>query len=176
MIFDCCHSGSGTRNVDHSQFPDMRRVRGFETQDIPPASLDQEIWSDVPQCRDVNVVKGFAQAGTKSHVLLAACRETESAFENNRRGYFTQELLRALRSVKPDKVTYKDLMKRVSDIPGYVIVNSITAIETADAVRPDRPRSAKAVTLTAYCSMRSFPVESAQCTQWIISIRGRHSL
>ncbi|KZV74055.1 hypothetical protein PENSPDRAFT_732472 [Peniophora sp. CONT] len=118
VIFDCCHSGSGTRDSRLSSSSYLRRERGFVSRCTVPADLDQHIWSRVPRGRDVGVVPGFARSGTKSHVLLAACRETERAFEDNSRGYFTRELIRTLRTVQPDKITYQDLVQRIPKMPG----------------------------------------------------------
>ena len=127
---DCCHSGSGTRNLKSSS--DTRRARGFVLKGVLPTSLDHDIWRDIPRGRDIEVVKGFTRAGSKSHVLLAACRETETAFERNERGgkergFFTLELLRALRMVNPDKITYQDLIQRIPTIPGYVLVHLLAS-------------------------------------------------
>ncbi|VDC06750.1 unnamed protein product [Peniophora sp. CBMAI 1063] len=113
VIFDCCHSGSGTRGLS-----DTRRPRGFTSKSMLPDDLDRHIWSMVPRGRDIEVLTGFARAGTKSHVLLAACRETESAYEGHDRGYFTQELIRVLRTVRPDRITYQELIQRIPTIPG----------------------------------------------------------
>ena len=55
-----------------------------------PASLDNDILFEAPRNRDIHVVEGYTHAGARSHVLLAACRETEIAFEDNERGYFTR--------------------------------------------------------------------------------------
>ena len=87
------------------------------TEDPVPASLDEKIWSEVPEDRAIAVAAGFAKAGSESHVLLAACRETEVAHEEDGRGAFTQALLATLRSVSTDKVTYQDIMERLPDIP-----------------------------------------------------------
>ncbi|VDC06740.1 unnamed protein product [Peniophora sp. CBMAI 1063] len=114
VIFDCCHSGSGTRSIPSPAFVDTRRARGFTSKSVLPETLDQDILNEVPQGRGLSVVKGFTQAGTRSHILLAACRESESAFENNQRGYFTDGLLSALRSVELTKATYQDLMRHIS--------------------------------------------------------------
>ncbi|VDC06743.1 unnamed protein product [Peniophora sp. CBMAI 1063] len=123
VVFDCCHSGSGTRSIPVDTVPrstsdESRRARGFEWKGVVPATLDQEIVREARQGRDIDIAKGFRLSGSRSHVLLAACRETESAYENHERGYFTHALLRVLRAVQLDLITYKDLMKQISNIPG----------------------------------------------------------
>lgn len=128
VILDCCHSGSGTRPLP---LHDSARVdRGFELDhDIPP-SLDESIWGELSKDRAIEVAPGFAKAGSKSHVLLAACRESErageKAFEDTSgvRGLFTRELINTLRSVATDKVTYRELFQRIQDIPKCVLLRS----------------------------------------------------
>ncbi|KZV62932.1 hypothetical protein PENSPDRAFT_641580 [Peniophora sp. CONT] len=120
VIFDCCHSGSGTREDD---FKPSRLERGFEldqAEDLIPPTLDKDIWSKVPDDRAIAVAAGFAKSGSRSHVLLAACREVEKSHEENGRGEFTRALLDTLRSVATDKITYQDLMQRLPDIPDQI--------------------------------------------------------
>jgi len=50
--------------------------------------------------------------GYSSHVLLAACSDTQSAFESEDGGVFTKYLLKRLKSVETDeakKLTYRGL-------------------------------------------------------------------
>ncbi|VDB92134.1 unnamed protein product [Peniophora sp. CBMAI 1063] len=114
VIFDCCHSGSGTRV---SEFTESRLERGFTMEEPIPASLDEGIWRSA---RAIAVAAGFLNAGAHSHVLLAACKETEVAHEENGRGAFTSALLRTLRGVATDKITYKEVMGLLPDIPKQI--------------------------------------------------------
>ncbi|VDC06742.1 unnamed protein product [Peniophora sp. CBMAI 1063] len=119
VIFDCCHSGSGTREFTSPTVSGSRRTRGFTLEGVLPADLDREIICNIPRARDINVSAGFTYSGAMSHVLLAACRENEFAFEDHGRGYFTQELLNTLRAAKPDlDITYKELMRRITRSEG----------------------------------------------------------
>ncbi|KZV65120.1 hypothetical protein PENSPDRAFT_756783 [Peniophora sp. CONT] len=116
VILDCCSSGSGTRIPE---FSDSHRERCFEPDEpvlIPPA-LDEDIWGNVPQDRSTTVLSGYFFSGMRSHVLLAACRESEHAREGSLQGMFTTVLLEALRGVAMDKLTYRDLMQRIRTIP-----------------------------------------------------------
>ncbi|KZV62254.1 hypothetical protein PENSPDRAFT_692662 [Peniophora sp. CONT] len=116
VIFDCCHSGSGTRDVRRKA---SRLERGFDLDvDLIPANLDKVIWKTVPKARGTSATAGFTKCGCRSHVLLAACRETENAFEERGRGAFTRALLDTLKTVATDSITYKDLMQRLPVIPG----------------------------------------------------------
>ena len=88
--------------------------RSFEMVDSIPPSLDGAIWNRLPEDRALDVVSGFAKYGLSSHILLAACRESEKAHEENHRGLFTGALLHVLREVETHKLTYKDLMQRIT--------------------------------------------------------------
>ncbi|KZV67675.1 hypothetical protein PENSPDRAFT_754732 [Peniophora sp. CONT] len=115
VIFDCCYSGSGTRESERDT---PRMERGFELDEgtMVPSTLDEDIWGKVYEGRASGIPSGLVQSGTRSHVLLAACGENEKAYEGYQRGIFTQVLLEELRKVKADKITYRDLMRRI-DIP-----------------------------------------------------------
>jgi hypothetical protein len=66
--------------------------------------------------------EGFAMKGMKSHVLLAACSANESALEDKKtpeaHGRFTTALLRLLKEVSPDQMTYADVLSKISRIDG----------------------------------------------------------
>ncbi|KAF9240014.1 caspase domain-containing protein [Melanogaster broomeanus] len=81
VIFDCCHSGSSTRNDDRV----LTRC----------ADLAHNISLGNGQGRATNITPGFAQKGLRSHVLLAACSQDEPAREDVllQRGRFTSALL-----------------------------------------------------------------------------------
>lgn len=68
--------------------------------------------------RHAEIAPGFLQRGLRSHVLLAACASTELAMEHQQRGVFTVALLRALAAVGQQKVTYRELLRRVYALPG----------------------------------------------------------
>ena len=98
MIFDCCHAASGTRGDS---------VRSVELDSsIHTSALDIHIWDEhAPRC------------GLASHVLLAACRPSEVARENDGRGAFTTKLLQLLREVPPHELRYCDILDKIDWIP-----------------------------------------------------------
>ncbi|KAF8436573.1 caspase domain-containing protein [Boletus edulis BED1] len=106
VIFDCCHSASGTRGQDDEYVP-----RSVDLHFNIPETLDDYVWGS----RDVSIASNFAYHGLRSHVLLAACREKESAYEHKGRGLFTSALLATLRScaTKGLTLTYAELLKRI---------------------------------------------------------------
>ncbi|KZP29219.1 hypothetical protein FIBSPDRAFT_727545, partial [Athelia psychrophila] len=115
VIFDCCHSGSGTRKGEGS----TRRT--VKLPDNVPANLDQDLWKD-SAARGDTMVPGLFYKGMDSHVLLAACGAKEIADEHGSpsRGLFTTALLKLLQEEGVDKLIYTDVMKRIDAIPKYV--------------------------------------------------------
>ncbi|KZV62929.1 hypothetical protein PENSPDRAFT_657741 [Peniophora sp. CONT] len=119
VILDCCHSGSGTRDEEDPAIE--RFIRGVELDDnyVIPQTLDEDIWGSVSdgQDRASAVAPGFAKAGIRSHVLLAACREDERAHETRGRGDFTRALLDTLWDIEVHKITYRELMEHILELP-----------------------------------------------------------
>jgi hypothetical protein len=60
--------------------------------------------------RGTKVHSGFAHKGLRSHVLLAACRSQELAYERTSRGVFTVALLETLVNIGIGKLTYATLL------------------------------------------------------------------
>ncbi|KIY65948.1 hypothetical protein CYLTODRAFT_399590 [Cylindrobasidium torrendii FP15055 ss-10] len=112
VIFDCCHSASGTRAEESDQTYTARGITLPENYVLPssPAILDGG--------RAISIAKGFEQAGLRSHVLLAACNETQVAKERGGRGVFTSSLLDLLEKEGFDKLTYSDCIEQLPDLPG----------------------------------------------------------
>jgi hypothetical protein len=112
VILDCCHSGSGTRNLKDP----TERVRGIDAGKIP-SNLDRDVWIDYESSkaseRGTEVNASFTHGGLRSHVLLAACGSEESAMEKMSRGLFTQRLLDTLTTYEIDKLTYANLLQRM---------------------------------------------------------------
>ncbi len=97
VILDCCHSGSGTREIGDMQMGMARQ------------------WEDREQQRTLkSYLNGhFVEHGTSipdsQHILLAACDKEEKAFElRSRKGHFTTTLLKILRKVKGN-ISYANL-------------------------------------------------------------------
>lgn len=114
VIFDCGHSGSGTR-TDEFDFESSYLVRGIDTVEELPADLDRDI---IISSRSTKNSNGIAHSGLSSHVFLAACGAAERAKEFNAKGLFTTALLSALVAWGTDIVTYKDLLQLIQALPG----------------------------------------------------------
>lgn len=128
MIFDCCHSASGTRTGD---IDPTWRIRGIDVEDMEEkhCSLyesDQNIWKDIPIVPTPRAVRPppphFTYSGLSSHVFLAACGALEKAQEDKGRGRFTHALLQELAVEGAETLSYCDLVNRLPAIPGLVAV------------------------------------------------------
>ncbi|KAJ7509677.1 caspase domain-containing protein [Mycena galericulata] len=110
VIFDACHSGGMGRNAG--------TARNADTPSLEvPLELDNELWGG-----KTDMAKSYQMwsQSTTSHVLLAACREDETAREirytdtdNSVHGRFTESLITWLRRVKLETTTYTDLLNRL---------------------------------------------------------------
>jgi len=107
VIFDCCHSGSGTRTVSQSG----RIARVIEIPHDISWDIKPEICSDAQSA--VTNAPSFLYRGMTSHVLLAACRAKELAYEVQGKGVFTTALLKLLHEVGPQNLTYDSLLRRL---------------------------------------------------------------
>jgi hypothetical protein len=117
VIFDCCHSASGTR--EDGNVPG-RVARVADMQNLPrlPQYLDSEILQD--DRRGSILAKGFSHREMRSHVLLAACGSDQLAYETNGHGDYTNALLTVLRTSGTEKLTYKGCAQRIPSIPKWV--------------------------------------------------------
>lgn len=105
VIFDCCHSGTGTRRmnlVDLDGNPTNEASRFIEP------NLEDEFYFN--HSKELVEVKKSSKTGTKqvvtsttmNHALFAACKDSQVAMEGNMggvtRGYFTYNLCKILRA------------------------------------------------------------------------------
>jgi hypothetical protein len=118
-VLDCCHSGSGTRaaleeGLAVRRAPTDRRSRPLES------FLDGALSAKRDRDDDQNEKTLYSEANwfvvpEGRHVLLAACRSSETAKEVNEdgkpHGAFTAALLAALRQTR-GSISYRDLVKR----------------------------------------------------------------
>lgn len=113
VIFDCCHSASGTR-------ADVPRtdIRGVLLDDKLPLDLDrEELSGPMSRSYSTRIATRFGVRGLGSHILVAACKETEVAREEGRRGRFTNALLELLKQEgRLETLTYTDILKHIKPI------------------------------------------------------------
>ena len=151
VILDCCHSGSGTRNID-IQSTAVRRV----PTDLRERPLETFLVG-VDEANRLSGTRGLAESPTSwpvgRHILLAACRDNEEASEYNAagrpRGAFSYFLGESLRSAT-GPLTYRDLFARTDALLRSAIKTQsplIEATSTLDldalfldgAIRPSAP-------------------------------------
>ncbi|MEM7370326.1 MAG: caspase family protein [Bacteroidota bacterium] len=115
-IFDCCHSGGNTRSVVEEELPASSRQ-------VMKAAAKSRTWEGYFFHEDLNdkVFEGGKQkAGVKieeilpqgNHVMLAACREVELAWEKGGKGNFTKALIEVL-TINNGQISYDELHTRV---------------------------------------------------------------
>lgn len=140
VVLDCCHSGSGTRNVDDMavrRAPIDLRERPIESFIVSPDELEQtgtRSATDAPS--------GWSQLSRGKPVLLAACRSEEEAKEYNgggqRRGAFSYFLTSTLEQTG-GQISYRDLFARASALVRSSVALQVPQIEVGDAQDLDRP-------------------------------------
>ncbi|QTE29607.1 caspase family protein [Pengzhenrongella sicca] len=113
VVLDCCHSGSGTRDLDRLGIREIPARRDVPAPDpsfgrLPPRQSHPVI--------EVQPGSGWA-VPVGRHVLLAACRSDQTAKERTiagvRRGVFSAALEHALSTARP-ALTYVDLVRSVA--------------------------------------------------------------
>ncbi|TDL22050.1 hypothetical protein BD410DRAFT_277018 [Rickenella mellea] len=110
VILDCCHSAGANRGDDNSYIP---------RQILNPPDISHEecyTWTVDPVAenhRGAGVPSAFVGQNQESHVLLAACGQTELALENNKRGLFTGALLDVLSQSDLHSLTYESLIQKI---------------------------------------------------------------
>ncbi|KAJ6459838.1 caspase domain-containing protein [Mycena sanguinolenta] len=113
-IFDSCNSGGITRSKFTSR---------FAKTEIPiPRELDIEFMPGGRLAGYESIPQGFRYKHMQSHVLLAACRENQIAFEvevgDLYRGRFSESLVRTLlrlQATSLGRTTYMDLLDHVGN-------------------------------------------------------------
>lgn len=110
-MFDCCHSGSGTRHSNTTGY--TFTTRGV---DLPEGT---RLGADALPCsRGSSVLERDKNKGLASHVFLAACTESQLANERCGRGAFTSALTNLLRSANLEQLTYSDIIKNLPELDG----------------------------------------------------------
>ncbi|KAK0243749.1 caspase domain-containing protein [Armillaria nabsnona] len=101
LILDCCHATGMNRDLG------LWARNLTDVQDLSP-TCDEHIYSQESLTRSVQ--ESVSYFGL--HILLAACRRTQIAWEDGNNGIFTTTLLRSLRNVASSDLqpTYNSLM------------------------------------------------------------------
>ena len=135
IIMDCCHSGSGTKDPTIQE----TKVRRFPT-DKRERPLDSFIFTldDLNRLSGTRGVKpednptGWRMPKGR-HVLLAACRDYETAKEyyggDKHRGSFSYFLMDTLSKTNGKKLTYRDLFGRTNALVRSKITDQSPQLE-----------------------------------------------
>jgi pimeloyl-ACP methyl ester carboxylesterase len=118
VILDCCHSGSGSRPLNTRYVEPDRRRRPIESY----------LGMAETATRSTPVPLQTAPQGR--HVLLAACRDLETAKENfaKKRGAFSYSLLETL-SQAAGNLTYREVFKRTHALITAQVPNQTPQLE-----------------------------------------------
>lgn len=127
MIFDCCHSGSNTRSIETEELPS--KSRQIMRSAMPGRTMDQFLFAEDPALlyslqEEGKSLDSLLPQG--EHVMLAACREVELAWETSRgpsRGVFTDALLHVL-TQHQGKISYQELQSRILNRMAFSVSES----------------------------------------------------
>lgn len=118
LILDCCHTAGINRGV----VVDDPAIWSC-TLNSQPLSLtcDKNIYSHGSQARSFRKDEPGFSYFYGSHILLAACKCNETAWEKDKKGIFTSTLLSCLRSFTSRDLwpTYNSLMQHLQ-MPEYM--------------------------------------------------------
>ncbi|KJA24871.1 hypothetical protein HYPSUDRAFT_38219 [Hypholoma sublateritium FD-334 SS-4] len=113
VIFDCCHSGSGTRTNTNDESVAIRAIQLGSSYTFPISLIEQEI-----SCERVpSIPIEYEKIRLRSHVLLAACMRGQHAVETQGHGAFTTALLTLLKRERYDRLTYQDVIIHLQELP-----------------------------------------------------------
>ncbi len=115
FVFDCCHSGDHTRSLFGSQQGGSTTTsRQIERETMPARqwdgfifSSDEEVKQKVDAGADLEATLPMAD-----HVMMAACRDVELAWEGGGQGAFTRALIEVLNQ-HAGRISYHELQTRV---------------------------------------------------------------
>jgi len=113
VVFDCCHSASGSRGDKDDP---LTLVRAVQLGDIPfGMEADRNIKDHRP--RNSSPYKGYLHRGLGSHMFISACSSSEDAIEHDGHGRLSTALLKLLFHTSPNKLRYRDLLENIEPIP-----------------------------------------------------------
>ncbi len=116
IILDCCHSGSGTRDINPALIPTRRCEPDLRPQPTTRPAISGS------GTRSVSTASGWTLGG--KYILMAGCRDREEANEyvayegqelpRQQHGAMTYFMLQELNRMSPTRpLTYRDLYERV---------------------------------------------------------------
>ncbi|HEY4048406.1 MAG TPA: caspase family protein [Acidobacteriaceae bacterium] len=144
IVLDCCHSGSGTRELADSDGAKVRRlptdvrVRSADSFLLTPSDARP---GDGQPVQHISGTSWFLLPRGR-HVVLSACRNDEEAKETSidgaARGLFSLFLSQALADARAGR-TYRDIYKRVNAFVRARSDRQSPVIEATDTADLDKP-------------------------------------
>lgn len=130
VIFDCCHSGTGTREFNFNAIGLQEQAR------VLPPMLEDEFYityakelktkKSKKEADGLKISKAIVPVAGLNHTLWAACKDNQVSLEGNIgglvRGYFTYHFCKALRA------TSGNIIRRVLDVQ---VANALAAMGAA---------------------------------------------
>ncbi|KAJ6462404.1 caspase domain-containing protein [Mycena vulgaris] len=185
-IFDSCNSGGLGRGDDEKVLGEDDDTPRFAETVVPiPKDLDDDLGVNLRAAIQV-LPKGFRFPFMESHILLAACRFDQIARETTvngiRRGRFSENLMRTLRTISLEKTTYMQLIDLLqtwsNQIPQVEGKNKGRAL--FNGTYPPIPKNALPVTKTdvsgAYKIMMGSVEGVVTGTEFLINDAGNNTI
>ena len=120
LAFDCCHSASAVRGEFDTDSEELARTGPVTNYQIPD-DLDEDIWG---VARGLTYHPTLKYIGTRSYVLFAACKASQTALETRRGGTFSLALRKILNDVGPTgTIPCSEIANRLAkQIPGESVI------------------------------------------------------
>ena len=136
-IMDCCHSGSGTREVDS-----RRMVTDGRDHSLDSYFFMEGIDPNTMMKKNTSSLSGWFDLPSGDHILLSACRSEQTAKEKvidgERRGIFSHYFLETLQSSGPS-ITYRDAYMRTNALVRSSAAAQSPQLDTAGEVNLNQP-------------------------------------
>ncbi|MFT5194881.1 MAG: hypothetical protein ACI85U_001891, partial [Candidatus Promineifilaceae bacterium] len=141
-VMDCCHSGSGTRDIDDENTASRRMVT-----DGRDRSLDGYFFMEGKDPSDMmkknnSSLSGWFDLPSGDHILLSACRSEQTAkekvIEGQRRGIFSHYFLETLQSAG-SQITYRDIYMRTNALVRANVAEQAPQMDTTGEVNLNQP-------------------------------------
>jgi len=165
VILDCCHSGSGSRlfNIRYVEPDRCRRP------------IESYLWVAAVGTRSAEATLQAVSQGR--HVLLAACRDLETAKENiaKKRGAFSDCLLETL-SQAAGTLSYRDVFKRTHALITAQVPNQTPQLEATHGDDLDLPFLGIGEASSGKDSQAYFTVSYNKDYGWVIDAGELHGI
>ncbi|WP_315789843.1 caspase family protein [Fischerella sp. JS2] len=143
VILDCCHSGSGTRDIEVNvrQAPTDYRDRPLSSYIFAEDNLN--FVEELPASRSLDKKFTGVVLPKGRHVMLSACRDYEQAKEykaedGKSRGAFSYFLLQTLEKTNGN-ITYRDLARNLNALISGKLKEQSPQIDTTDPQELNQP-------------------------------------